>query len=922
MSLLSAIPQGALLLDKGLRITEINRPLLELVGKPNTDLRGTCFSDLLANPSPALLAQFDIATHEASPRRLNILLTTKNGQLRAQLTVSPYQDQETQWLVMVMDTAWSELANQYPAHTEEAQAFARVANWQLEVATGQVRVTRTWYDIWGLPPTETLMLEDALGLIHPDDRPRVEQALEQAAESQAPIQVRFRLQRPDGSECWIEGTGHIDPRATESDARICGVVMDITERYRAEQALSHYSEILSASSERLAFVDPEHHIRAVNRAFLNALDRDYDAVIDQPLGRVISDQTLGAALQQALERCLAHAKEHAEDLRRPGPDGEPRDLEIRVSPHRGEDDQLAGAVINVRDVTLVREAERRLLQSAAVYAATSEGVLITDPEGGIVAVNAAFSRITGYTEAEVLGRNPSLLNSHWHPRSFFVGMWRHLLKHGSWIGEVWNRRKDGEIYLQRLAIHRIVDARGNLLNYVGVFAEHSATLNTPRRAEYLAHYDQLTKLPNRLLFNSRLEHAIELRQRKQIPLALFLIDLDRFANINTHLGPQIGDELLRSVALRLRSEIRPADTLARLSANQFGLIFEEIPGIREAESIAQRLQNCLAAPFHIREHEVFVTASIGIAFDPSTGRDRDLLLAKAESALRAVKQGGRNAYRCLAIHTDAAAEERQRLIGQLREGLERGDFQLHYQPRVDVESGRWCGIEAMARWNQPQLGLVAPERFLPLTDDGGFLVELGHWTLNRACEQFQHWRSRGLPVGRLALNVSEPLLLRLDLASTIARALDTHGLDGDQLELEFTEGLLLKHSDQIVELFAALHQLGVHLTLRDVGAGWLAPSLLRRLPVGTLSIHRGFIENLPEAQEDLDVVHAVIALAQSFEIGLLADGVRTEGQRELLLTIGCPHAQGELYAPPLPPEQLEHRISQKPAPRPPKLRGS
>ncbi|NKN33650.1 EAL domain-containing protein [Marichromatium bheemlicum] len=915
MSLLSAIPMGALLLDQGLRIIEVNRPLLDLLGRTPQSLPGTAFGELLAPTSHARLAELD---PDAPPRHLRAALITASGPLDAALTLSPCQDQQSRWLVMVTET--STVPSHHPV--EEAQAFARVANWQLEVATGQVQVTRTWYDIWGLAPTETLMLEDTLRRIHPDDRPRVEQALEQAAESHAPIQVRFRVQRPDGNECWIEGTGHIDPCASAQAPQVCGVVMDITERYRAEQALAHYGEIVSAASERLAFVDTEQRVRAANRAFLNAIERDYNAVIDQPLVQVIIDADLSVLLQRALQCCFEDRHEYIEDLRRPGPEGEPRDLEIRVTPHHDDDGRLVGAVINVRDVTLVREAERRLLQSAAVYAATSEGVLITDPEGCIVAVNAAFSRITGYTESEVVGRNPNLLNSHWHPRSFFVGMWRHLLKHGSWIGEIWNRRKDGEIYLQRLAIHRIVDARGNLLNYVGVFAEHSATLDTPRRAEYLAHYDQLTKLPNRLLFHSRLEHAIELRQRKQTPLALFLIDLDHFANINTHLGPQIGDELLRSVALRLRSEIRPADTLARLSANQFGLIFEEIPGVPEAESIAQRLQRTLASPFNIREHEVFVTASIGIAFDPSSGRDRDLLLAKAESALRSIKQAGRNAYRCLAIQSDAAEAERQRIIGQLRAGLERGEFQLHYQPRVDIETGQWFGIEAMVRWNQPQLGLVAPERFLPLTDDGGFLVELGHWTLNRACEQFRHWHDRGLPVGRLALNVSEALLLRLDLARTIARALDSHGLVGEQLELEFSEGLLLKHSEQVVDLFNTLHQLGVHLTLRDVGAGWIAPSLLRRLPVGTLKIHRGFIENLPGAQEDLDVVHAVVALAQSFEIGLLADGVRTEEQRDMLLTIGCPHAQGELYAPPLAIEQLEHRLTRRPEPQPPKPRES
>ncbi len=679
--------------------------------------------------------------------------------------------------------------------------------------------------------------------------------------------------------------------------------------------LRRYADIVAASPDRIAFVDREGRVKAVNAAFLRSVERSAGEIIEQEFKELGGDGPLTAFLSRNLNHCLETGQILVEDIRETTLDGEPRDAEVHLFPHHDEEGRVTGLVLDIRDVTAIRETERRLLQSAAVYAATSEGVLITDAEGYIVAVNPAFSRITGYTESEVLGRKPNLLNSHWHPRSYFVGMWRLLLRQGSWQGDIWNRRKDGEIYLQKLTIRRVLDARGKVINFVGVFAERGNS--PPRRADYLIHYDPLTKLPNRLLFESRLEHAIELGRRRGSPLALVLFDVDHFSHINSSLGHQIGDELLRAVALRLRVAIRPADTLARLRADQFGLLFEEIDRPLDVEEIAQRLQAILRPEIRVSNHQVFLTASIGVAFDAGMGSDRNAMLAHAESALRLVKRQGRNGFRISLAEPGDAAHEHQRLIDLLRAGLDKGEYRLMYRPRADMETGIYGGVEVLIRWDQEEIGTVPPERFLPLANESGFMAELGQWELAMACRQLQNWLGKGLPISGFSINVSEAQLTRGNLIQILERLLTENPRAAKRLDLEFSESLLQKHPEQIAEVFEGLRRLGVSITLNEVGAGWTSPAVLQRLPIKTLKIHPAFIESLPDSRGDLAVVQALIAMAQALDLEILADGVRTEAQRLLLLTIGCQQAQGALFGEPMFAPHFERRLDPRPCSFPP-----
>lgn len=570
------------------------------------------------------------------------------------------------------------------------------------------------------------------------------------------------------------------------------------------------------------------------------------------------------------------------------------------------------SVFKARDLGAASDVERRLLQAEAIYASTSDGVLVTDAEGVIVSVNAAFSRITGYSTTETLGQKPTRLNAYWHPASVFIGLWRELQRTGSWRGELWTRRKDGEVYLQRLTIRRLLNANGELLSYVAVFADRSAALSAVQHTDALTHYDPLTRLPNRLLFNSRLEHAIDLRRRKRTPLAVFLVDLDRFSHINTNLGHQIGDEVLQQVARRLRAEIRPADTLARLGADQFALLFEDVRRIQDAESIGQRLREVLRRPILVKGHELFVSASLGIAFDPGRGYEHRILLAHAEAALRQVKTAGRGG---LSIHAGQASDstaERQRLFELLRTGIGKNEFHLYYHPCIDLESERWSGAEARIRWRQPLLGMVPPERFLTGEHSSGFMAELGQWMLSRVCAQARDWLDREMPIGTLTVEISEALIVHSDLAQRLEQLLLDHGLPGDLFELAFSESLFFRHGERLRTVFNALDHLGIRLTLSDVGAGWMAPGLMRRLPIRTLSIHPALIESMQESIEDRDLVQALIALGQALNLDIMAKGLRTPEQRDMLLSMGCQRAQGELYSSAIGGEQLEQLLQTRP----------
>lgn len=906
---LEALPQAAVVLDAEQRILAANQSFHQLLGYPEPLPFGLAFRDLLQTGDADQPGQMP-ATLD-TPTTADVRLRTASGRiLRVAVQFSRFTSDLTApgaVLALLTDADADRRATADPARREvAAHASGPVAaHWELDLATGDMQVSPTWRSIWGFTADQHVDLDAALQRIHPADLGQTVSAVQGVIESGLSLCIRFRIIHPDGSIRCVESACRANPMRSGSTQQLDGVVLDITPHRAAEEALARYYDIVSTSPNRIAFLDTGCCLLAANAAFLDAIKQTREAAVGRPLLELLAADPLGEFIYQNLKSCLEEGHPVVGDIHERAPDGGIRESEARLFAHRDGQGQVSGIVVNILDVTSVRDAERRLLQSAAIYAATSDGIMITDAAGLIVAVNAAFTQMSGYAEAEILGRKPSLLNSEWHTKSFFIRMWRRLSKEGSWQGEVWNRRKNGEIDLQKLSLLRITDPRGKTANYVGIFAEprHSGLSSPP--TEHVAHADPLTKLPNRAVFESRLAYALDPVRCRDSRLTLVLLDLDHFAHINASLGHQIGDEVLRAIGLRLRETIRPADTLARLAGNQFGLLLDGIQRPQEAEEIGRRLRLALQDPVPARGHQVFVTASIGIALDVGAGHDADTLVAHAEAALHAVKQQGRDGFQIFVEQPGTAGTGQQRMVKLLRTGLANGEYELYFRPRVDLATGHWIGAQACVRWNQAELGLVAPERFLPLAESSGLMIELGQWVLAEACRRLQDWIGRGVPFQTIAVAISEQQLTRFNLVLALERMLSEAALPGHLLQLEFAESLLFKHPERVREVFGGLHRLGVGLVLTEVGSSWTAPAVLRRLPINRLMIHGPLIDAMLDSSEDLAVVQALIAMAQALDLGLSADGVRSDRQRLILLNSGCMEVQGELFSPPLSARHFE-----------------
>lgn len=568
---------------------------------------------------------------------------------------------------------------------------------------------------------------------------------------------------------------------------------------------------------------------------------------------------------------------------------------------RGRPERLTGTA---SDITQRRNDEDSLRQAAAVFDATQEGVLVTDAQQRIVHSNPAFSRITGYSQDEIIGLQPSLLKSGRHDAAFYHSMWQALENRGAWSGEVWNRRKNGEIYPQWQNIRAIRDDKGEISHFVAVFSDISALKRSQRELDYLAHHDPLSNLPNRLLFTERVEHALERAKREDRRGAVLLVDLDHFKHINESLGHNIGDLLLKEVGERLGLQLSPGITLARLGGDEFGLLCEDCSSAESATGMAQLVLSCLKQPFTVTGQELFISASIGISLFDQDSQDVAQVLRNVDSALFKAKSSGREGYAFYTEELTQYARQRVELVSALRHALENDELRVYYQPLICLKDQRMIGAEALVRWQHPERGLVPPGEFIPIAEESGLIGAIDAWVLEQACRQMVAWQAVGAALRFVAVNVSSRLFSRGELDLRVARILAETGLDPALLELEVTESAVMDNADAALALLGRLRELGVRLAIDDFGTGYSSLARLKRMPVHKLKLDQSFVRGLPHDQDDVAITRAVIALGHSLGLKVLAEGIEQVEQAELLLALGCDHAQGYYFGRPQPADRL------------------
>ncbi len=592
-----------------------------------------------------------------------------------------------------------------------------------------------------------------------------------------------------------------------------------------------------------------------------------------------------------------------------------RDGEIirvsEVSSPFWSDGTLSGSVVLFRDITDEYKDKARLQRSDVAFSSLAEAVMVTSPGGEIQAINRAFTQITGYTEREVIGKTPRILKSGRHDPAFYQQLWDCISQGEGWEGEVWNRRKNGEIYPEHLRIAAVQQPNGLITGYVATFSDITEKFRQQQELRKLAYHDPLTGLHNRAAFLEMFDHALGHAERHGRPLALLYLDLDRFKKINDTLGHVIGDRVLEECAKRLSEAVRSDDEVARLGGDEFIIMLEDFVQADTPARVARKVLSLLSQPIRIEHHELQMTASIGIAVYPDDGQNATSLLKNADAAMYIAKQVGRNGFHYFTQAMAKREENRFALEIDLHTALRDEAFLLHYQPKVDLRMGRITGLEALLRWRHPKHGLLTPSQFLAVAHEGGMMRDITHWVINESCRQMQEWLDEGLEPGRLAINIDSHTFNSNDAYDQIGRTVEVSGISPHKVELEIPEsGLLEKSFDD--EFWKLLVEMGFELSIDDFGIGESSLLRLKQLPVTSLKIDKSFIRDIDTDDDDRAIIRTMVAMGQSLGVRVLAEGVEQTSQLAFLCQIGCDEAQGHLFSAPLPAQQIASLLAEHP----------
>ncbi|WP_313951680.1 PAS domain S-box protein [Accumulibacter sp.] len=736
--------------------------------------------------------------------------------------------------------------------------------------------------------------------------------------------VEYR--KADGSVVWCQVTGSLLNPENADEGHVW-LFEDVTARRDAEYALrqSHIelerrvAERTIELSQQLDFMrqlveaipgpvfykNREGRYLGCNQAFLEMIGKARSEVVGATVYHV-SPRELADRYMAADEELFQRSGSQVYEAQVLHADGKYRDVVFHKAVYGALGEPAAGLVGIMLDITDRKRLEQRLQQAATVFDSSAEGITITAPDGTIIAVNRAFTEITGYSEDEVVGRNPRFLQSGLQDREFYRGMWRALGAGGRWRGEIWNRRKDGQEFLESLTISAVKDPGDRVTHYVGVFSDITELRKAHDQLAHQAHHDPLTGLPNRLLLGDRLHKALQRAHRDARGLAVLFIDLDRFKNINDTLGHHVGDRVLCEVARRLSRLMREADTVGRLGGDEFLILIEDIADLAVVSHIADKILATLQDSPVTVEQEFFVGASIGISLFPQDGAEAETLMRNADVAMYRAKERGRNAYEFFTQDLTRSSLARLQMETDLRRAIERDELRVFLQPQFSLITGKMVGAEALVRWMRPGQGLVLPGEFIKLAEESGLIVPIGEWVQKTAACQWAAWVCAGLEPGVLSINVSGVEFARGRIQETARKTLEASRLPAQFIELEITESAIMSQTEGSVQVLDNLRAMGLSLVIDDFGTGYSSLAYLKRLPLNKLKIDQSFVRGLPGGTEDCAITRAVIALAHSLQLTVIAEGVENAAQCQFLTGEGCDEMQGYLRGKPMPFDEFQN----------------
>jgi diguanylate cyclase (GGDEF)-like protein/PAS domain S-box-containing protein len=913
--------EGIWTIDVQGRTTFANRRIADMLGYTVAEMTGRPFLDFMDEESRHLARENLARRTEGIEEQHDFVFRRKDGsEIWTSLSTAPIRDDDgtvVGALAMITDITERRRAEQALRTSDERfQAVLKAtkdAVWDWDVAGQSLWWTDGVGALFGYRSTQVSDRYDWwTERVHPEDRDAVVAGSDDLLGGRAEAwQAEYRFRRADGSYADVLDRGFAVRNAAGKTTRVIGAMTDISHLKKVERALrdSQARLDLALAASDLATWDWDIRTGKVSLSphFGHMLGYQGgeigDAVDDWIALTAIEDR------QHIRNRIVRHFK------------GETLlfEAEYRMRTKGGEfrwmqtvgrivEQGPAGRALRMsgthRDVTALKRTTDLVRKLSQAVDQSANMVTITDPAGVIEYVNPKFCEVTGYAREEIIGRELWSMKSLDMPVATFKDVWEALNAGREWHGELHNRKRNGEFYWCLESISPVRDEQGQIMNFVCVAEDISDRKHAETTIRHLAYYDALTGLPNRRLFRDRLEQTKTSAQRSGSLFGLMYLDLDRFKHVNDTLGHEVGDMLLKAAAQRISECLRKGDTMARLGGDEFAVIVSEVTQHEHLATVADKIVRAMQAPFVLNNFELFSSTSVGISVFPTDGSDTDALIKNADVALYRAKEQGRNNFQFFLPDMSARSMERLVIESKLRHAIEREELELHYQPQIELASGRVIGVEALLRWRSPELGLMLPAEFIPLAEETGLIVPVGEWVLHAACRQYRVWLDRGLTVGRLAVNLSPRQFRQAGLDATVEAALRAAALPPECLEVEITENTAMSNPTLSQAILDRLLAVGIQVAIDDFGTGYSSLSTLKHFPVTRLKVDKAFVQDIAENPDDAAIVLAIIRMAQSLNLGVIAEGVETAAQLEFLKHNGCDEAQGYLFSRPIAADEL------------------